>query len=116
MGKTSQIYQLRKEKISCTYYGLLVGTASSPYTNMIAYISRYGVLAVHKHDCLLWGVQRGRCTYYGLLVGTASSPYTNMITCLSVQRGRCTYYGLHLVTCKNNLSIFFDSRNVPTTG
>ncbi len=53
MGKTSQDYQLRKEKISCTYYGLLVGTASSPYTNMIAYISRYGVLAVHKHDCLL---------------------------------------------------------------
>ncbi len=66
MGKTSQVYQLRKEKISCTYYGLLVGTASSPYTNMIAYllecaagtlhllrlISRYGVLAVHKHDCL----------------------------------------------------------------
>ncbi len=32
MGKTSQVYQLRKEKISH---------------------SRYGVLAVHKHDYLL---------------------------------------------------------------
>ncbi len=38
MGKTSQVYQLRKEKISH---------------------SRYGVLAVHKHDCLLARVCSG---------------------------------------------------------